>query len=202
MQASERVTAAIKAANDAGRTGIVPFITAGYPEPKDFISTLREVASVGDVVELGNHHARFPHELSGGERQRAALARALAPQPSLMLLDEPFASLDPNLRDQLRNHVVDALKTTHTPAVFVTHDQREALTIGDRIAVMRNGRIEQVDEPPATNCRCTDLRCMRDWLHLLGLDVIENRPRFRYPGAFLESTTRCHLIIALSAANV
>jgi iron(III) transport system ATP-binding protein len=108
----------------------------------------RRVAEALDVVELGNHHARFPHELSGGERQRAALARALAPQPSLMLLDEPFASLDPNLRDQLRNHVVDALKTTNTPAVFVTHDQREALTIGDRVAVMRNGRIEQVDKPP------------------------------------------------------
>lgn len=99
------------------------------------------------VVGLGGHHARFPHELSGGERQRAALARALAPRPSLMLLDEPFASLDPNLREQLRNHVLGALRATDTPAVFVTHDQPEAISMGDRVAVMRDGRIEQVEDP-------------------------------------------------------
>jgi iron(III) transport system ATP-binding protein len=107
----------------------------------------RRVGEALDVVDLGSYHTRFPHELSGGERQRAALARALAPQPSMMLLDEPFASLDPNLRDQLRSHVVGALRATNTPAVFVTHDQPEALSIGDRVAVMRNGQIEQIDEP-------------------------------------------------------
>lgn len=107
----------------------------------------RRVGEALEMVDLGDYHTRFPHELSGGERQRAALARALAPQPSLMLLDEPFASLDPNLRHQLRSQVVGALSATDTPAVFVTHDQSEALTIGDRVAVMRNGRIEQVDEP-------------------------------------------------------
>ena len=107
----------------------------------------RQVAEALEVVELHNHHTRFPHELSGGERQRAALARALAPRPSLMLLDEPFASLDANLRIQLRRHVVGALKATNTPAVFVTHDQGEAMATGDQIAVMRRGRIEQLDIP-------------------------------------------------------
>ncbi|MFT7649509.1 MAG: iron(III) transport system ATP-binding protein [Candidatus Poriferisodalaceae bacterium] len=107
----------------------------------------RRVGEALDVVELGGHHARFPHELSGGERQRVALARALAPRPSLMLLDEPFASLDPNLREQLRSHVVGALRATDTAAVFVTHDQPEAISVGDRVAVMRDGRIEQVNEP-------------------------------------------------------
>ncbi|HTH06458.1 MAG TPA: ABC transporter ATP-binding protein, partial [Ilumatobacteraceae bacterium] len=73
---------------------------------------------------------RYPHELSGGERQRVALARALAPQPRLMLLDEPFASLDPNLRAHIRADVMHLLHETGTAAVFVTHDQSEALAVG------------------------------------------------------------------------
>lgn len=100
------------------------------------------------VVELADFHDRYPHELSGGERQRVALARALAPRPALMLFDEPFASLDPNLRTQLRHHVIGALRATGTPAVFVTHDQDEALAVGDDLAVMRSGRIEQTGPPP------------------------------------------------------
>lgn len=100
-----------------------------------------------DLVGLADYAQRFPHELSGGERQRVALARALAPHPRLMLLDEPFASLDPNLRRQIRGDVVGLLRATGTPAVFVTHDQDEALAVGDRVAVMRAGRIEQIDDP-------------------------------------------------------
>ena len=100
-----------------------------------------------DVIGLAQHGRRYPHELSGGERQRVALARALAPEPRLVLLDEPFASLDPNLRIRLRADIVAILRSTGTPALFVTHDQAEALSIGDRVAVMRDGRIEQ-DGPP------------------------------------------------------
>ena len=100
-----------------------------------------------ELVDLAGFGDRFPHELSGGERQRVALARALAPSPALMLFDEPFASLDHNLRIKLRHDVAAALKATGTPAVFVTHDQQEALAIGDRIAVMRNGRIRQLGTP-------------------------------------------------------
>jgi iron(III) transport system ATP-binding protein len=98
-------------------------------------------------VDLGAHGSRYPHELSGGERQRVALARALAPAPRLMLLDEPFASLDPNLRAQIRADVVEILRATATPAVFVTHDQGEAMAVGDRVAVMRRGRLEQHASP-------------------------------------------------------
>ncbi len=105
------------------------------------------VAEMLDIVGLGGLGDRFPHELSGGERQRVALVRALAPEPALMLLDEPFASLDPNLRAQIRDDVVRILRSTGTPAIFVTHDQAEALAIGDRIAVMRDGRIMQLDAP-------------------------------------------------------
>jgi iron(III) transport system ATP-binding protein len=107
------------------------------------------VSEMLDLVELGGYTDRYPHELSGGERQRVALARALAPSPDLLLLDEPFASLDPNLRVQLRRGVLAALHATSTPAVFVTHDQSEAMAVGDRIAVMRAGRLEQVGEPAA-----------------------------------------------------
>jgi iron(III) transport system ATP-binding protein len=99
------------------------------------------------MVGLADQGDRYPHELSGGERQRVALARALAPHPKLMLLDEPFASLDPNLRTQIRADVVELLHQAGTAAVFVTHDQAEALSVGDRIAVIRAGRIEQVGTP-------------------------------------------------------
>ncbi len=107
------------------------------------------VGEMLDLVGLAGYGSRYPHELSGGERQRVALARALAPRPALLLLDEPFASLDPNLRARVRDDVAEILRSTQTPAVFVTHDQNEALAIGDRVAVMKAGRISQIDTPEA-----------------------------------------------------
>jgi len=104
-------------------------------------------AAMLDLVGLTGYEKRYPHELSGGERQRIALARALALRPALLLLDEPFASLDSNLRARIRDEVVDILRSTGTPAVFVTHDQQEALAIGDRIAIMHRGGIVQLDHP-------------------------------------------------------
>ncbi|MEM9132675.1 MAG: ABC transporter ATP-binding protein [Actinomycetota bacterium] len=119
-------------------------------------ATARRVAEMLELVDLPIHVNRFPHELSGGERQRVALARALAPGPSLMLFDEPFASIDHNLRVRLRVDVVNALRATGTPALFVTHDQAEALATGDRIAVLRKGRIAQLDRPEAVFHRPAD----------------------------------------------
>ncbi len=105
------------------------------------------VAEMLELVGLAGYGGRYPHELSGGERQRVALARALAPSPALLLLDEPFASLDPNLRARVRDDVAAILRSTTTPAIFVTHDQNEAMAIGDRVAVMQLGRIVQIDTP-------------------------------------------------------
>jgi iron(III) transport system ATP-binding protein len=90
---------------------------------------------------------RFPHQLSGGQQQRVALARALAPGPSLILLDEPFSSLDAGPREGTGRAVVAALKSTRTTAVLVTHDQAEALSLADQVAVMRNGTLAQVGTP-------------------------------------------------------
>jgi ABC-type Fe3+/spermidine/putrescine transport system ATPase subunit len=90
---------------------------------------------------------RFPHELSGGQQQRVALARALAPEPDILLLDEPLSALDARIRARLRGElraIVDRLAVT---ALYVTHDQEEALALSDRVAVMRAGRIEQVGTP-------------------------------------------------------
>jgi iron(III) transport system ATP-binding protein len=105
------------------------------------------VKEVLELVRLGDKAKRYPHELSGGEQQRVALARALAPRPAVVLLDEPFSSLDENLRAQVRAELVGVLRSTGTTAVFVTHDQTEALSIGDRVVVMQAGRIEQADTP-------------------------------------------------------
>ena len=101
-----------------------------------------------DLVELPATYAhRSPHELSGGQQQRVALARALAPQPSVVLLDEPFSSLDASLRISTGRAVAHALRATGTTALLVTHDQDEALSLADQVAVMRHGRVIQTDAP-------------------------------------------------------
>jgi iron(III) transport system ATP-binding protein len=99
------------------------------------------------LVGLADRASSYPHELSGGERQRVALARALAPEPEVVLLDEPFASLDAGLRVALRQEVVAILRAAHASALIVTHDQQEALSVSDAVVVMRDGRVEQCGAP-------------------------------------------------------
>jgi iron(III) transport system ATP-binding protein len=99
------------------------------------------------LVGLSGLEKRYPHELSGGQQQRVALARALAPQPALMLLDEPLSNLDVQERLRLRQEVRSILKETGTSAIFVTHDQEEALSISDQVGVMRGGHLEQLGTP-------------------------------------------------------
>jgi iron(III) transport system ATP-binding protein len=105
------------------------------------------VAELLEMVGLARDADRMPNELSGGMQQRVALARALAPRPDVVLLDEPFSSLDLAMRTQLRGEVRQILRAARASSVFVTHDQDEALTVADRVAVMVRGRIEQCADP-------------------------------------------------------
>jgi iron(III) transport system ATP-binding protein len=107
------------------------------------------------LVGLADRGKSYPHELSGGERQRVALARALAPEPEVVLLDEPFASLDAGLRNALREEVAGILRSAGTSALLVTHDQQEALSLADVVAVMRSGRVEQTGSPRDVYARPT-----------------------------------------------
>jgi len=111
-------------------------------------SAQRIVAEVLELVDLSaTYTGRYPHELSGGQQQRVALARALAPKPDLVLLDEPFSSLDAALREGTRRAIMGALAATRTTAVLVTHDQAEALSVADQVAVMFDGAMAQVGPP-------------------------------------------------------
>jgi iron(III) transport system ATP-binding protein len=108
----------------------------------------RRIAELLELVGLDPALAeRSPHQLSGGQQQRVALARALAPEPSLVLLDEPFSSLDASLREETRRAVTEALTASGATAVLVTHDQAEALSMADQVAVLRGGRLVQSADP-------------------------------------------------------
>ena len=119
-----------------------------------------------EFVGLPGLGQRMPHQLSGGQQQRVALARALAPQPVVLLLDEPFSNLDAALRVEMRQEVRRLLKASGTTAVFVTHDQEEALFMGDQVGVMNAGRLEQVGTP----------------------ETIFHQPRTRFVAEFLGQT--------------
>ena len=110
-------------------------------EKKDICDRLLE------VIGLPQYIKSYPHELSGGQKQRVALARSLAPEPSLILLDEPFSSLDEDLAEELSVEFRDILKQTNMTAVMVTHNQNEAFAIADKVAVMTSGVMEQISSP-------------------------------------------------------
>ncbi|MYE25669.1 MAG: ABC transporter ATP-binding protein [Chloroflexi bacterium] len=107
----------------------------------------RRVEGLLSLVGLSQFAQRMPYELSGGQQQRVALARALAPNPDILLLDEPFSNLDTHLREQVRTDVRRILLETDTTAIFVTHDQQEALSLSDEIAIMFDGKLIQVATP-------------------------------------------------------
>ncbi len=113
--------------------------------PADQIQRLGRAAL--DAAGLSGFEKRNVHQLSGGERQRVALARSLAPQPRLIMLDEPLGALDRQLREELMVEVRRILKAAHLTSIYVTHDQAEAFAVADRVAVMTVGRIEQIDTP-------------------------------------------------------
>lgn len=107
----------------------------------------RRVAELARLVELERLLEHYPHQLSGGQQQRVALARALASDPEVLLLDEPMSALDARIRVKLRNELRAIIDRLGITTLYVTHDQEEALSLSDRVAVMRNGRIEQIGAP-------------------------------------------------------
>ncbi|MGD9796691.1 MAG: ABC transporter ATP-binding protein [Acidimicrobiia bacterium] len=135
-----------------------------------------------ELVGLADRARSYPHELSGGERQRIALARALAPEPDVVLLDEPFTALDAALRVALREEVAAILADTGTTALLVTHDQQEALSLADVVVVMRDGAVEQIGAPESVY-----LSPVNRWVaEFLGAaDVL--------PGAVRGGTVECEL---------
>ncbi|MEY3128743.1 MAG: hypothetical protein RL405_63, partial [Actinomycetota bacterium] len=105
------------------------------------------IAELLKLIDMVGFDERMPHQLSGGQRHRVALARALAPKPALILLDEPFSSLDAELRVRLREDVRNVIAKTGTTAILVTHDQEEALSMTSRVAILREGEFAQVGNP-------------------------------------------------------
>jgi iron(III) transport system ATP-binding protein len=115
------------------------------------------VAECLSLVGLEGFENRRPHQLSGGQQQRVAVARALAPRPSVVLLDEPFSALDAGLRAKVRHDVRQALRIAGTTSLLVTHDQEEAFSMADAVAVLRGGRIAQTDDPVTVYTNPSDL---------------------------------------------
>ena len=107
----------------------------------------KRVAELIELVGLSGMEKRYPNQLSGGQRQRVAFARALATEPRLLLLDEPFAALDAKVRKELRTWLKQLIKKVGITSIFVTHDQNEAIEVADQIIVMNHGKIEQIGSP-------------------------------------------------------
>lgn len=116
-------------------------IAFGLPSQKN---AHHEISKLLELIKLSGYQKKYPHELSGGEQQRVAIARALAHSPKLLLFDEPFSNLDVALRKRLRFDLKRILKENNITAIFITHDQEEAFDMGDRIAILNQGKFEQI----------------------------------------------------------
>jgi iron(III) transport system ATP-binding protein len=129
-------------------------VAFGLPRGPDRRSRVDELL---ELVGLSGYRRRYPHQLSGGQQQRVALARALAIGPEVVLLDEPFSSLDAAMRSSVRSDVLAVLRQAGTTSILVTHDQDEALSMADQVAVLRDGVIAQLDTPTAVYGRPSDV---------------------------------------------
>lgn len=123
-------------------------------------------------VGLDDREHDYPHRLSGGQQQRLALARTIAPRPGILMLDEPFSSLDARLRETVRGETLAVLRETHATTIIVTHDPEEAMLLGDRIALLRHGRIAQIDTAAAIYKAPVDLSAARFFSPLSEIDAI------------------------------
>ena len=124
-------------------------------------AALRQARAALTRVGLDDREHDYPHRLSGGQQQRLALARTIAPRPGILMLDEPFSSLDARLRETVRGETLAVLRETHATTIIVTHDPEEAMLLGDRIALLRHGRIAQIDTAAAIYGAPIDLNAAR-----------------------------------------
>ncbi len=123
------------------------------------------ITNLLEILKLNEHEEKYVHQLSGGQQQRVAIARALAPQPKLLLLDEPFSNIDARLRNELMVEIRQLLKQLNTTAIFVTHNKDEVFTFADKMAVMAEGKLLQFDSPSAI-CRKPNSYQVADFLQL------------------------------------
>jgi ABC-type Fe3+/spermidine/putrescine transport system ATPase subunit len=134
----------------------IAFVLRGKRLPRQEVTT--RVHEVLKQVSLDNHVQRYPHHLSGGKRQRLAIARALAPRPAYLLMDEPFSSLDPILKDEMMDLTLKLKEQFHMTVIYVTHNLDEGMALADRIAVMRQGALRRVaSKHEASFCTQEDL---------------------------------------------
>ena len=139
---------------------------------------LEQVQKLLELTKISELKKRYPHEISGGEQQRVALVRALATNPSLVLLDEPLSHLDPELRDNVRAELIHLFEETQTTALFVSHDTEDAMAMADRVIVMRNGRAIQIGTPTEVYIKPTDryTALLFGKTNLIPLDLIPDAP--------------------------
>ena len=132
-------------------------------------------------VGLSEREGDYPHRLSGGQQQRLALARSVAPRPGVLLLDEPFSSLDARLRESVREETLAVLRETHVTSLIVTHDPEEAMVLGDRVALLRHGRIAQIGTAGEIYQRPIDLAAARFFSPLGEIDTVVSNGRADTP---------------------
>ncbi len=160
-----------------------------------------------EMIHMTSFAERYPNSLSGGEQQRIALARSLAPSPALLLLDEPFSNLDESLKKELRRDVQRIVARTATTTILVTHDINDALTIADRIAILRNGQLQQLDRPEKMYQQPVN-PYVASFFGEINLVAAEKRPKgFQTPYGFITAETtnapeNCLLGIRPSAIKI
>ncbi|MBK6266983.1 ABC transporter ATP-binding protein [Marivirga sp. S37H4] len=163
------------------------------------------VKEILEMVGLSGFENKYPHILSGGQQQRVALARALAPKPGVILLDEPFSNLDAVLKDQVREEVRNIIKKAGATALFVTHDMRDALSSADRIAILKDGKIQQVGTPRELYDKPVNLYVANFFGKINAMNAIANKGVYQLKSGEIKgvnSSENGQLLIAIRPENV
>ena len=143
-------------------------------QKKSKVEIKERVDELLELIAMPGLGKRFPHQLSGGQRQRVAFARALAPNPQLLLLDEPFAAIDAKVRRELRTWLRDMIQRVGITSIFVTHDQEEAMEVANTIIITNQGRVEQIGAPEEI-CRNPETEFVSDFIDSKYLEAMKWR---------------------------